>query len=300
MKNIGLYENSSKPDAAKYAEHCALLLKDLGTECYASPELIEKFDKDLGSYVKPLDVQDFGKCVDIAVSFGGDGTMLALAQALIKTNIPIMGVNVGRLGFLAEFSTAGLNKSIDDLITGNYRVVDRTVLETHVNGETIYALNDFVIDRKDSARMINVLAYSNEHLVANYRADGLIITTPTGSSAYSLSCGGPLIVPSAKVICLTPISPHSMTLRPIVIPDSNEITIEIGSAHESANLIADGNVYPAFDQNKSIIIRKSEERIKMIKPVKSSFYDLIRAKLLWSANAIDQQEAERNSHKDII
>ena len=117
--------------------------------------------------------------------------MLAIAQALIKTNIPIMGVNVGKLGFLAEFSTAGLIKSINDLITGNYRVVDRTVLETEINKEKIYALNDFVIEKEGTSRMINIQTYSNEHLVANYRADGLIITTPTGSSAYSLSCGGP-------------------------------------------------------------------------------------------------------------
>ncbi len=289
MKKVGLFENSTKPEAYKYAEISARILLNNGAECCASEELLSHFPDELSSKIKQLNAFEFDKFADIVISFGGDGTMLSAARQLITKDIPIMGMNVGKLGFLAEFSIHEIEENIKNILQGHYRVVDRAVLETSLNNETLYALNDFVIEKKGSSRMLTVSAFANEHLVANYRADGLIVATPTGSTAYSLSCGGPVIVPSTEVMCLTPISPHSMTLRPLVLPDTIELAIKVTSHTGIANLAVDGQINYTLKNGDFIVIRKSKESVKMIKPLGSSYYDLLRAKLLWSANAIDHE-----------
>ncbi len=298
MKKIGLFENSTKPDAFKYAEIAAKLLIAKGAECCASEELLASFPAEISQKIKCLKPNEFDKFADIVISFGGDGTMLSAARLLIQKDIPIMGLNVGKLGFLAEFPINELETSIDQLLNGNYRVVDRVVFETELNGEIIYALNDFVVEKKGSSRMLTVSAFANEHLVANYRADGLIISTPTGSTAYSLSCGGPIIVPSTEVICITPISPHSMTLRPLVLPDSIEVKIKVNSHTGIANLAADGQTNYDLANGVEIIIKKSKLRVKMIKPLNSSYYDLLRNKLLWSANALEYEMKSIPNHSE--
>jgi NAD+ kinase len=292
MKNIGLFENSTKPEAFKYAEIAAKYLLDQGAECCAGADLLSSFPKELADRIKCLPIEEFDKFADAVISFGGDGTMLTATKTLIKKDLPIMGLNVGNLGFLAEFPINELESSLDNLLCGNYRLVDRAVMETELNGETLYALNDFVIEKMGSSRMVTVSAFANEHLIANYRADGLIIATPTGSTAYSLSCGGPVIAPSTEVICLTPISPHSLTLRPLVLPDIIEIKIKVHSHIGISSLAADGQRSYELANDTAIVIKKSKERIKMIKPLTNSYYDLLRAKLLWSANAIDHEVKE--------
>jgi NAD+ kinase len=289
MKKIALYENASKPEAIKWAEFAANKLRDMGAECCASSELIGRFDPESRKAVKALHPEEFDKFADVVISFGGDGTILSASHVMINTDTPIMGVNVGKLGFLAEFSVNNLEKSLDDMLKGNYRVVDRFAIETELNGEKLYALNDFVIEKRHSSRMITVQAYSDEHHVADYRADGLIITTPTGSTAYSLSCGGPVIAPSARVICLTPISPHALTLRPLVIPDTNDITIRLFSPTGEATLVADGNIERVITNDVNVVFRRSDAIVKLIKPQKSSYYDLLRVKLLWAANVVQDK-----------
>jgi NAD+ kinase len=287
MKNIALYDNSNKPEAVQYAQQALRYLRNYDTEIFAKPDLVEKFPEDIRKYVKAVPVEDFEKFADVVISFGGDGTILSCARLLLKSNIPIMGVNVGKLGFLAEFAVNELDKNIDELMKGNYRIVDRAAFETVIDGETIYALNDFVIEKRGSSRMITLRAYSNEHYIGDYRADGLIITTPTGTTAYSLSCGGPIIAPSTPVMCITPISPHSLTLRPLVIPDVNELKLIVFSPTGEANFVADGQHERVLSNYESIIIKKSESNIKLIKPINSSYYDLLRNKLLWAATPFD-------------
>lgn len=286
MKKFAIFENSFKPEAVGYAEIAIQKLQSHGIECFAKPELIAMFKTEAAKKVKPCPVDDYDKFADIVISFGGDGTMLHAARIMMNSDIPIMGVNIGKLGFLAEYSMSELEQSIEDLLNGNYRVVDRALIETGINGEKIYALNDFVIEKKDSSRMITIRAFSNEHHIADYRADGLIITTPTGSTAYSLSCGGPIIAPSTKVICITPISPHSLTLRPLVIPDNNEITLIVDAPNGESQLVADGQISRIVRNGEKIIITNSETYIKLVKPTHSSWYDLLRKKLLWAANPI--------------
>lgn len=286
MKKIALFENSNKPEAIAWAEYTANKLKDLGAECCASPELLESFGEDTREFTIPVPTADFDKFADLAISFGGDGTMLSAARSLIKSNIPIMGINVGKLGFLAEFSVEEIEKSLNDMMAGNYRIVDRTVLETTINEKTVYALNDFVVERNDSAKMITVTVYANDHYIGDYRADGLILTTPTGSTAYSLSCGGPIIAPSTQVVCLTPISPHSLTLRPLVVSDSSELVLTVFSQTGASNIVADGEKCGELQNGEQIVINRSEERVKLIKPTANSYYDVLREKLLWAANPV--------------
>ncbi len=290
MKNIALFENREKPESIVFAEQTAAKLSALGSDCYAKPELIEKFKPEIKKLVKALPLNEFGKFADIVICFGGDGTILNAARSLMNSEIPIMGVNVGKLGFLAEFSIEKLDSALENLVEGNYRVVDRSVIETSVQNEKLMALNDFVIEKKDSSRMITIKTFTNEHHVADYRADGLIITTPTGSTAYSLSCGGPVIAPSTQVICLTPISPHSLNIRPLVLPDSNEVLLKIYSPTGEANLVVDGQITKTLNNNESIIFRKSNAIVKLIKPLDSSYYDLLRKKLLWATNAASMND----------
>ena len=289
MKKIAIFESKQKPEAYFWAEYAIKQLNKFGSECYISPDFLDTLTPDIKEMVIPALPEEFEKFADIVISFGGDGTMLSAARIMLNSDIPIMGVNVGKLGFLAEFSINDLDNTIDNLIKGNYRVVDRSVLETTIDNEIIYALNDFVIEKLNSSRMITLIPYANEHLIGSIRADGLIITTPTGSTAYSLSCGGPVLAPSTEVICLTPISPHSLTLRPLVVPDSNEIKIKVQSPTGEVHLVADGQIKRILKNDEKVIIKKSEARIKLIKPMKSSYYDLLRAKLLWAANTIDNE-----------
>jgi len=169
-------------------------------------------------------------------------------------------------------------------------VVDRSTLQTTltINGteQTIYALNEFVLEKHGSSRMIIVSAFVDDHHIADYRADGVILTTPTGSTAYSLSCGGPIIAPASQIFCVTPISPHALTLRPLIVPDNNEVTFVLNEFSDEAALVADGKQSMVLTPGTSITIRKSEYAVKLIKRVDSTYFNLLRAKLLWSAGGI--------------
>lgn len=287
MKTFALYANSEKPEAFKWAEFSANILIKLGAHCYADETLISKFQEDLQKNIHFSELRNFDKFADVVISFGGDGTMLSIARDLIKTDLPIMGVNVGKLGFLAEYPTSDLEKSLGDLLRGDYRIVERAAIEARIGEETYYALNEFVIEKKDSSKMITVAAYANKNHIANYRADGLILSTPTGSTAYSLSAGGPLIAPSTEAFCITPICPHSLNLRPLVLPDSSEITLETFSPTGAANFVADGATECALKNSQKVIIRKSQYGVKLIKKSNGSYYDLLKAKLLWASNSIE-------------
>jgi NAD+ kinase len=289
MKRIALFANSTKPQAFAWAEYTALKLRDMGVESCAEPAVVDFFKSDAAQFTHRVGLEDFKNCADFVISFGGDGTIISAARGLLKSNLPIMGVNVGKLGFLAEFSTTQLDEALADIIAGRYEIATRTILETDFHGETLYAMNDFVVE-KGSSRMITVRAHIDRHHIADYRADGVILTTPTGSTAYSLSCGGPIITPAASVLCITPISPHALTLRPLIIPDSSEITLEILSQTGEASLVADGQINRVLKDGELISIRRSEHVIKLVKHANTTYFDLLRAKLLWSAHGIESEQ----------
>ena len=288
MKKIALIANDQKPEAIRWAIFAAKKIIELGGQCCVKPQLHSKLDDEFKSKVQECSLESFEKFADTVITFGGDGTMLASARSLLNNEIPIMGVNVGKLGFLAEYTIADLETSLYDLIEGNYRLVDRAVLETEVAGEKIYALNDFVIEKKKTSRIITIKTFSDDNFVGDYRADGIILTTPTGSTAYSLSCDGPIIAPNTKVLCLTPISPHTLTLRPLVIPDNCHVSFIVDSPSGEARLVADGHEERTILNGEKITIKASSLRVKFIKPQNVSYYDVLRNKLLWAANSFDR------------
>jgi NAD+ kinase len=285
MKHIGLFVNTTKPDAITCTERAVVLLKKAGMDCCAAPGVVKQLKPEVASVVKSLSYNDFDKFADIIVSFGGDGTMLAAAQQFIASELPIMGVNLGKLGFLAEFGVDELENAFAALQTGAYLLENRTVLETIVHDTTMYALNDIVVHKKDFSRMITIKASADGRTIAEYHADGLIISTPTGSTAYSLASGGPIVEPGCGIVIITPVSPHTLTMRPLVISDSREILLETGIVSGTTSLVADGQTVKVLDAGAKVIIRKSERVVKLLKRSQHNYYDLLKKKLLWSIHA---------------
>lgn len=285
MRGFALLAFTLRPDAVAWALHTANRLLDEGVEVYIDESLAAAFPSETTSRCEIVSPFEFEKFSDMVISFGGDGTLLAAARLLIGSDVPIMGVNVGKLGFLAEFPVSALDEAIMDVIKGNYRIVDRTTLQTKVNGKDVHALNEILVEKASSSKMISIRAFVNEHHVADYRADGVIVTTPTGSTAYSLSAGGPIIAPSARAFCLTPVSPHTLTLRPLIVQDTSEIRFELPFDGMEANLVADGQIITTVTKGDVVTITKSDHLVKLVKRADSTYYDLLREKLLWSADA---------------
>ncbi len=285
MKHIGIYVNSEKDYAITIAGKAIAYLLELGALCCAEQEIINGLPLHIQSDITMLPASEFDRFADIVIAFGGDGTMLTAARQFIGSDMPLMGVNVGRLGFLAEFNVQELEHALKDLLSGGYRVVDRSMLEAEIHGKQYHAFNEFVFEKKDSSRLITTHIANHQHLIASYRADGVIIATPTGSTAYSLSCGGPIITPSAEVLCITPISAHTLNMRPLIIPDTLELTVTLETMRGEARMVADGQIEIPLSDKDIVILRRSKHMVKLVKHADSTFFDLLRNKLLWSIDA---------------
>jgi NAD+ kinase len=223
---------------------------------------------------------------DMFVSFGGDGTMLRAVTYIKDFGIPIVGVNTGRLGFLSTFKKENVRKLVTEFVAGHYTIEERTLVEVDLNsGEDAFnglnfALNEVTVSRKDTTSMITVETYLNDEYLTSYWSDGLIVSTPTGSTGYSLSCGGPVIAPSAKSLVLTPIAPHNLNARPLVISDDTEIRLKV-SGREKTHLVSLDSRIADIPNGKEIKVRKSDFTIKMIEYKSESFLKTLRNKLLW-------------------
>ncbi|MFK8068817.1 MAG: NAD(+) kinase [Gammaproteobacteria bacterium] len=228
-----------------------------------------------------------GDNCDLLISIGGDGTLLHAAHRLPNYDVRLLGINLGTLGFLTDISPKEMDQRLDRILQGDFFEEQRAILRCSVirNGEVLSthnALNDAVIQKWDTARLITFDTYINDVYVNSQRSDGLIISTPTGSTAYALSCGGPILHPSLNAIALVPICPHTLSNRPIVIDGSNKITIQISTPEaEHARLTCDGNVKFALAQDDQITIEKSERFIRLIHPDDHDYYATLRAKLQW-------------------
>jgi NAD+ kinase len=288
MRTYAIYEAVGRAEAETLAVEAIKILLKLGAKVLVSHNLVSKYSdiaKDTTSYDREADTI----VADFILTFGGDGTILSAVQTFIKSDTPIMGFNVGKLGFLAEFGTKGLEQTLLDLTNGDYRITDRTALETTVGDEQIIALNDIVLEKSDASHMVDIRVCSNNHFVGEYFADGLIVTTPTGSTAYSLSAGGPVIFPNSPVMCITPVSPHSLTHRPLVVPDNQVLEFEVFSRTGELNLVADGKVRMKVATGDRIQIRKSEEIVKLVEPKNGSFFDVLRDKFLWAEHRTNKE-----------
>lgn len=230
--------------------------------------------------------KDLNSSFDLLFSLGGDGTMLRSITYIRDLNIPILGINTGRLGFLASVKKDAIEESIELLMKGEYTIQERTLLSIKTTPESdklcelSFAMNEVTIARKNTTSMIGVKTYLNGEYLTNYWADGLIIATPTGSTGYSLSCNGPVISPNSKNVVITPIAPHNLNARPMVIPDDTAIELEV-NAREKSFLISLDSRIESVPKNTKIFIQKSPFTIKNIIPANQSFLKTLRTKLLW-------------------
>jgi NAD+ kinase len=228
---------------------------------------------------------------DLVIVVGGDGTLLHAARALSKLNTPLLGINLGRLGFLVDISPDEMLPRLNEIINGQFEQESRFLLEISMGDEStthqqaICAFNDVVLHKWNIARMIEFQTYVNGQLVNDQRSDGLIISTPTGSTAYALSGGGPLLHPSLNAIVLVPICPHTMSNRPIVVDGDSEIKIHLNPAHtEGVQITCDGQTTLPAMPGEVICIRKSQQQIQLIHPIGYDYYSILRAKLGWAEN----------------
>lgn len=225
--------------------------------------------------------------VDYVISMGGDGTFLEAANKVGDREIPILGVNMGRLGFLADVLPSEIETTLYHVLRGDHIIEDHTVIKLETNGETVecnpFALNDIAVLKRDSASMISIRAYVNGDFLVNYQADGLIIATPTGSTAYSLSNGGPIIVPQSGSLCITPVAPHSLNIRPIVINDTSVIELEVCSRSHNFLVAVDGRSMKMAEETR-LTIRKAPYTIKLIKLKSQRYFSTLHEKLMWGAD----------------
>jgi NAD+ kinase len=223
---------------------------------------------------------------DLVIVLGGDGTLLSAVRAIGRREIPLFPVNLGSLGFLTAITVDDLFPELERALRGEHRVAKRKLLNSEVvrDGRTIAsydALNDAVLTKADIARMIDLDVYVDDQLVCAYKADGLIISTPTGSTAYSLSAGGPIIFPSVPAICLTPICPHMLTNRPVIVPETSRIRVISRGPDESVYLTIDGQVGTPIRQHDTLVCHSTQYALHLIRPPRQMFFDVLRQKLKW-------------------
>lgn len=223
---------------------------------------------------------------DMFVSFGGDGTILRAVTYVRDLGIPIVGVNTGHLGFLSTFKKEDVRKVVTEFVQGDYQIVERSLVqvETEPHIEDFegfnFALNEVTVSRKDTTSMITVETHLNKEYLTSYWADGLIVATPTGSTGYSLSCGGPVIVPSAQSLVLTPIAPHNLNARPLVISDDTRIHLKVSGREEQHLLSLDSRI-ATLDNGTDIYVKRANFTVRMIEYTSESFLKTLRNKLLW-------------------
>jgi len=237
-----------------------------------------------------VDVQTFNDDdfdADFAVSMGGDGTLLKTASRVGDKQIPIVGVNMGRLGFLADVSPSEVESCVDALFAGDYQLEDRVLIRVETDGEPIEgcnsALNDVAILKRDSASMISVRAKINGDYLTTYQADGLIVSTPTGSTAYSLSNGGPIIVPQTGVLLMTAVAPHSLNIRPIVIPDTAEIELTVSSRSHTFLVAIDGRSMK-LPEGTTLRLYRAPYKVQVVRRSGARYFSTLREKMMWGAD----------------
>jgi NAD+ kinase len=280
MKTIGIIANQTKLNAISVTKKLVGLLEQKGATVHLDTEL----SKVLNQEDKGLPIADFPHHVNYVFVLGGDGTLLGVARKLAGSRIPILGINLGYLGFLSEAEPEDLSASVDRILTGQYCVEQRLMLDTKViRGEEIVnqgtALNDVGIAKGSFNRMITCTVQMDGDYIGSYSGDGVIVSTPTGSTAYSLSCGGPIVWPDLECILLTPICPHTLTSRPMVLPANSILDIEVTATHREIGLTIDGQEGFTLERGDIVRLRQSSSHTYLIKWKERSFFEVIRKKL---------------------
>ena len=285
--NIAIYSKVFKKDHLPYLPDLIQALHHLGYQITVYEPYLMSFEK-LVPFLPSLSVfnthLDLVNQVDILISIGGDGTLLDTVHFVRDSGIPVAGINVGRLGFLADINKYNIDELVQAIHSHNYIIEDRTLMHVETSrdvfGEVNYGLNELTLQKTDSSSMIIVHTYLNGEFLNSFWADGLIACTPTGSTAYSLSCGGPIITPSNETFVITPIAPHNLNVRPLIVNDGVEIHLKVKSRVPQYSLSLDSRLFH-METDVEIILRKAHFKILLIHPTNLSFYETIRQKLLW-------------------
>lgn len=250
-------------------------------------DLISKLENYNGGF-NFSKVEKLSNEYDFVISIGGDGTILRSANEIGELSIPIIGLNKGRLGFLANSPIEIIDSIIEKITNSNYRISERTIIQVEFEGKTKNALNEISISRKNTTSLITIDTKLNDQYLNTYWADGLIISTPTGSTGYSLSCGGPIIMPDSKNLVLTPIAPHNLNARPLVISDNKQIEISINGRENEYFVSADSQIFSVNIDSK-INISKAPYFLKMVEFEEDSYINTLREKLMWGKDRRTEQ-----------
>ncbi len=287
-KSIAIYGRAFNSSVVPYVEQLFSYLKEKDVLIYIHSEFYDflrlQFDCP-DDFLLYYSHQDLPTNILFLLSLGGDGSMLSAVSQVRDSGIPIAGINFGRLGFLASIHKSEIKKALDDIFEGKYTLQARDLLEVSgsdkkIFGQENFALNDITVFRHDTSSMITINAVLNGELLNSYWADGIIIATPTGSTAYSLSCGGPIIMPGSGNFVITPISPHNLNVRPIIISADSELELEIESRTEKYILSCDSKS-ETLETTTKLTIRRAPFRINLIRLDSDSFFSTLREKLLW-------------------
>jgi NAD+ kinase len=285
MKTFGIIAHLRRPNVRRTAAMVIDWLKSQNLEYRIWEELAQVLN--ITEKVRPS--TSFYEGLDCILSLGGDGTILMSMRVAGHHGIPVFGINVGRLGFLTEILPDDLITALEKLKNDEYEIDERMVLEARIEESKegrFFALNDVVLDHGDSTRLIKLDLYQGDHFVCPYHADGLIISTPTGSTAYNLAAGGPVIHPHLEAIITTPICPHSLTLRPIVFEDGSKLIVKIASDDIDVRMTVDGQISCILEAGSQVCICKAPHQVKLVRIEPYSFFEILRTKLHWGARPL--------------
>ena len=282
MKSLGIVANIKKPKVKQTVKRIISWTKKNKIEFF----LTEELSKKVGYKEKAFPVEQLPEYSHIIVSLGGDGTMLTSTRAVGNRGNPILGINLGSIGFLTEITSDNIEKTLDKVKERDYIIEKRMCLQGRIKGKkskNLFALNDIVIDKGKVARLIHLYLYDNEKFICSYSADGLIISTTTGSTAYSMAAGGPIINPKINAIIASPICPFTLALRPMVFSENDFLRIVVESEHREAILTLDGQVSFKLSSPSTVLVQKAKHYVNLIKFQERSFYEVLRTKLHWGA-----------------
>ena len=285
--NVAIYTRKINKSDIAFIETLLERFKKLGWNPIFEEELLEQLVKKAGfkkSYNSFNTYKDFKTGIDLAISIGGDGTFLKMVNYIRSSCVPIMGINTGRLGFLANTSRDDLEMVLEKVKNKEYVYQERSLLKVttdeNIFGDDNFALNELAVHKKDTSSMITVHAHLDEKYLNSYWADGLIVATPTGSTAYSLSCGGPIITPGCAVHILSPIAPHNLNVRPVVVPDHMPIKLTVDGRDRKYLLTLD-STSKSVKNGTEVYLEKANFMINVIKFEENNFLDTIRNKMMW-------------------
>jgi len=287
IKRIGVVVKPHQPDALQTLCRLTEWLSQRDIKLVGGPEIErERIEHQTGCAIESVKEEALAKTVDLMLVLGGDGTMIATARMLGDIEVPVMGVNYGGLGYLAEFPLEELFSALEAILAGDYKVQERLMLTVELRrGEELITknrvLNDVVVNKSALARIIEIETYLNNQFLNRFRADGLIVSTPTGSTAYNLSAGGPIIFPSMNAVVITPICPFTLSNRPIVVPDDSVIEVRLMTKNEEVALTLDGQVGFPLQAGDRALIRKSNATFNLVQPANRNYFDVLRDKLKW-------------------